>query len=118
MSKLKEKAEQLEKLRLELKVKEQVSKVARYLAKACLLDETKSKDSEFVEATAEAWELFTWLPADICKKLGQAINDPQLVPEVLFDVRKIALGENEDLLTLEDMRNYIIVHKRGIGRQK
>jgi hypothetical protein len=106
----------LEKLRWEMKIREQARGVAEYMAIARDLKESESPDN-FRKANQLAWELAMWLPEDIYRAMGRALTKPNEVDNplaVVVAVRKILLGNSSGNLT----QNNILQHAPGIGRPK
>jgi hypothetical protein len=106
----------LEKLRWEMKVREQARGVAEYMAIARDLKESESPEN-FRKVNQLAWELAMWLPEDIYRAMGRALTKPNEVDNplaVVVAVRKILLGDSSGNLTQND----ILQHAPGIGRPK
>jgi len=106
----------LEKLRWEMKIREQARGVAEYMAIARDLKESESPDN-FRKVNQLAWELAMWLPEDIYRTMGRALTKPNEVDNplaVVVAVRKILLGNSSGNLTQND----ILQHAPGIGRPK
>jgi len=106
----------LEKLRWEMKIREQARGVAEYMAIARDLKESESPDN-FRKVNQLAWELAMWLPEDIYRAMGRALTKPNDVDNplaVVVAVRKVLLGDSSGNLTQND----IILHAPGIGRPK
>jgi len=105
----------LETLRWDLKVREQASKVAEYMALARDLREDSSV-AEYRQANRLAWELALWLRADVYRAVGKAIASPDAKTNplsVVIDVRQVLLGASAGDLTSEQ----IIHHSPAIGKQ-
>jgi hypothetical protein len=110
----KENAVFIEKLRWELKVREQAERVAEYMAIARDLKESSSAD-DYRRTNQLAWELAMWLPENVYRIMGQAIAKPDENNNplsVVVEVRKALLGESAGNLTQND----IIHHAPGIGK--
>jgi len=106
----------LEKLRWEMKIREQARGVAEYMAIARDLKESESPDN-FRKVNQLAWELAMWLPEDIYRAMGWALTKPNDVDNplaVVVAVRKVLLGDSSGNLTQND----ILQHAPGIGRPK
>jgi len=106
----------LEKLRWEMKIREQARGVAEYMAIARDLKESESPDN-FRKVNQLAWELAMWLPEDIYRAMGRALTKPNDVDNplaVVVAVRKVLLGDSSGNLTQND----ILQHAPGIGRPK
>jgi len=106
----------LEKLRWEMKIREQARGVAEYMAIARDLKESESPDN-FRKVNQLAWELAMWLPEDIYRAMGRALTKPNDVDNplaVVVAVRKVLLGDSSGNLTQNDILQYA----PGIGRPK
>ena len=106
----------LEKLRWDLKVREQAERVAEYMAISRDLKENDSSET-YRRINRLSWELAMWLPEEVYRAMGQAIAKPNetINPlSVVIDVRKILLGNGAGKLTQDD----IIHHAPGIGKKK
>jgi hypothetical protein len=111
----KENATFLENLRWDMKIREQASKVAEYLAISHGLTESSPQD-DYRKANQLAWELMMWLPADVYKSMGQAITSATYAntAPVLLAVRKILLKDAAGNLSEQDF----ILHRPGLGRKQ
>ncbi len=104
----------LEKLRWEIKVREQAAKVAEYMALARALKES-SLEEDYRMANRLAWELGMWLPTEVYRAMGQALSKPDGTINpllVVIDVRKVLLGDAAGDLNQND----IIHHAPAIGK--
>ncbi len=105
----------LENLKWELKVREQATRVAEYLAIARNLKED-SPDLDYRKANQLSWELAMWLPENIYKEMVSAITTPSVDTNELttvVSVRSLLLKEKAGNLTSED----IVHHAPGIGKK-
>ncbi|WP_446008510.1 hypothetical protein [Candidatus Electrothrix sp.] len=105
----------LEKLKWEVKAREQAVRVAEYLALARSLKED-SPGSDFRKANQMSWELAMWLPVDIYREMVKAITSPSERENELttvVSVRKLLLGEKAGNLTPENIGH----HAPGIGKK-
>jgi hypothetical protein len=110
----KENAKFVEKIRWDLKVREQAERVAEYMAMASDLKETDNEDT-YRRANQLNWELAMWLPEDLYKAMVSAIalpNDPGNNPlSVVVAIRKYLLDTDEGELTSDNIAH----HAPGIG---
>jgi hypothetical protein len=101
----------LERLRWDLKAREQAARVAEFLALIWRLE----SDEDCRKATRLSWELALWLPADLYKEVKAAhsnTNENQNMLTALISVRKYLLKENAGDLDMND----ILYFKLGIGK--
>jgi hypothetical protein len=110
----KEHSEFLEKLKWDLKVREQAVRVAEYLALARSLKEN-SPDTEYRKANQLSWELAMWLPENIYIEMTRSIVAPNIETNELstvMSVRKLLLENNAGNLTQDKIAH----HAPGIGK--
>jgi hypothetical protein len=103
----------LERLKWDLKVREQAVGVAEYLALVNSIRDDSPDD--YRKANQMALELAMWLPARIYREMGHGIMKPS--PEInnlttVVKVRELLLGESIGNLTSDD----ILWHAPGVGR--
>ncbi|MBW8009911.1 MAG: hypothetical protein FVQ83_01540 [Chloroflexi bacterium] len=106
----------IEKLRWELKVREQAERVAEYMAIARDLSD-QSSPVDYCKTNQLAWELAMWLPEEVYRSLGQALKNPDdetNILSVVVAIRKTLLGESSGNLSQED----IIHHAPGIDNSE
>jgi hypothetical protein len=101
----KEHAQFLESLKWDLKVREQSTKIAEYMALTRDLCATSSIE-DYRKANHLSWELALWLPADIYRSVSKAMADPSQdtnIMSVIIDVRKLLLDEKAGDLTQDQI---------------
>jgi len=107
----------LEKLRWELKAREQAERVAEYLTIARDLKESDSPE-EYRRANRLNWELAMWLPEDLYKAMVDAVAKPISSENnplsVVVAIRKYLLGDAAGQLTQDNIAH----HAPGIGKNK
>jgi hypothetical protein len=102
-------------LQYDIRVREQVIKVAEYLAKARVLKKNDDND-KYIKLNQLSWELAIWLPEDIYNNMVRSIINPsEEINEstTVIEVRKLLLGRKAGGLTHED----IAVHGSDIGKK-
>ena len=112
----KENAVFLEKIRWDIKVREQAERVAEYMAIARDLNESDTS-GVYQRANRLNWELAMWLPEDLYKALMDAIakpNDKNNPLSVVVAIRKYLLGDAAGGLS----QNNIGHHAPGIGKRE
>ena len=112
----KENALFLEKIRWDIKVREQAERVAEYLAIARDLKESDTPEV-YQRTNRLNWELAMWLPEDLYKAMMDAIakpNDKNNPLSVVVAIRKYLLGATAGELS----QNNIGHHAPGIGKNK
>lgn len=105
-----------EKLRWELKVREQAERVAEYMAIARDLKASDTSE-EYRRTNRLNWELAMWLPEDLYKAMMDAIAKPsdEYNPlSVVVAIRKYLLGDAAGELSQDNIGH----HGPGIGRNK
>jgi hypothetical protein len=96
---------------------ELAEKVATYLALACNLNESDSRET-YRMANKLAWELAILLPDEIYRSIGKAISEPDTSDNLLtvvIQVRKLLLGADAGNLTAGSVMHHApeIAKKRG-----
>jgi hypothetical protein len=105
----------LEKIRWELKVREQAERVAEYLAIASDLKETDPPE-KYQRVNRLNWELAMWLPENLYKAMVDAIIKPNKennTLSVVVGIRKYLLGDIAGQLSQDN----IGCHGPGIGKK-
>lgn len=95
----------LEDFRYGVRVKEQASKTAEYLAYAWRLKEEQD-DAIYVKANQLGWELALYLPADVYRHVRDAVYDPKpdrWVGTALIEVRRHLLKSQAGDLSSEEI---------------
>ena len=103
----------VEKIRWDIKVREQAERVAEYMSIARNLKETDPPDI-YQRANRLNWELAMWLPEDLYNAMMSAIAKPsdKINPlSVVIDIRKYLLGNSAGNLS----QNNVGHHAPGIG---
>lgn len=103
----------LEQLRWDLKVREQATRVAEYMALARTLT-ADSQAEDYRAANRLAWELAMWLPSDVYRSLTLAMtaSGTDWNPlSVTIAVRHLLLGNAAGDLTPDD----VLHHSPGVG---
>ena len=98
----------LEKLRWELKVREQAERVAEYMAIARDLKESDTSE-EYRRANRLNWELAMWLPEDLYKAMINAIAKPSSENNplsVVVAIRKYLLGDTAGNLSQDNIGHH------------
>ena len=112
----KENAEFLEKIRWDIKVREQAERAAEYLSIAKDLKESDSSET-YQRVNRLNWELAMWLPEDLYKAMMDAIKKPDKDNNplsVVVSIRQYLLGDAAGKIT----QNNIGYHAPGIGKNK
>lgn len=112
----KENAVFLEKIRWDIKVREQAERVAEYMAIARDLKESDTSEV-YQRANRLNWELAMWLPEDLYKAMMDAIakpNDKKNPLSVVVAIRKYLLGAAAGELSQDNIGH----HAPGIGKNK
>ena len=111
----KESAVFLEKVRWDIKVREQAERAAEYLAIARDLKESDTPET-YRRVNRLGWELAMWLPADLYKAMMNAIakpNDNNNTLSVVVAIRKYLLQSAAGDISQENIGH----HAPGIGQQ-
>ena len=104
----------LEKIRWDIKVREQAERVAEYLAIARDLNESDSSET-YRRVNRLNWELAIWLPEDLYKAMMDAVakpDDDNNPLSIVVAIRKYLLGDAAGELS----QNNIGHHAPGIGK--
>lgn len=100
----------IENYKYDFKVREQAAKISEYLSLYI-----KNDPNDFVRMNQFSFELALWLPEEVYKNLGPALQKQEHakhVFEVIIDVRKHLLKGGAGNLTGDD----IIVHGKDFGK--
>ena len=106
----------IEKLRWELKVREQAERVAEYMEIARNLEESDTSEN-YQRANRLNWELAMWLPEGLYKAMMDAIAKPDVENNplsVVVAIRKYLLGDAAGELSQDNIGH----HGPGIGANK
>ena len=101
----KENMKYLEKIRWDIKVREQAERVAEYMAIARDLKESE----EYRRANRLNWELAMWLPEDLYKAMMEALVNPNNnnnLLSVVVAIRKYLLGAAAGGLSQENIGHH------------
>lgn len=101
----KEHSKFLENLKWDIKVREQSTRIAEYMALTRDLCADSSVE-DYRKANHLSWELALWLPADIYRSVSKAMADPTHetnIMSVIIDVRKLLLDEKAGDLTQDQI---------------
>ena len=100
----------LEKLKWDLKVREQAVKVAEYLSLIREMNTSpNTAEFDYQKLNQLSWELALWLPEKIYKEMVLSIKNP--TPEVnelttIISIRKLLLEKNSGNLAADDIAHH------------
>lgn len=112
----KENAVFLEKIRWDIKVREQAERAAEYLSIAKDLKESDSSET-YRRVNRLNWELAMWLPEDLYKAMMDAVAKPDENNNplsVVVSIRQYLLGDSAGKIAQNDIGQ----HAPGIGKNK
>lgn len=105
--------EKLEEYRLAVRLREQATEIAEYIALARDLQSSDDREA-YRRANAAAFKLALYLPAGAYEALGPGLSgDINALLNALSLIRKALLNEEAGDL---DLHKHIIVHAPGIGQ--
>jgi hypothetical protein len=112
----KENAKFIERIRWDIKVREQAERAAEYLAIARDLKESDTPET-YRHVNRLNWELAMWLPEDLYKAMMDAVAKPDYTDNplsVVVSIRKYLLGNAAGKISQDNIGH----HAPGIGQNK